>query len=1008
MSDKNASSLIQLQETEQALQLNQDELKQKNTLIVQLQAQLNKLAQEPVTPTEESKQDLSNMLLEKVEQDQQIMDLTEQLTTLRKLVQDALSTYVELTKSVVTIPFDMAINYGQGTSIGSYILSMVLLFHIWKTVLRIPNLLRSDSSEYLYLLPNNVQSSKLFSIIPSELKDAFISKIMPDDRMRIDIILYFLIAGLVEYKNGISNNEPLTEVYTYMEKLIEYTTKNLYDIMNTLRKQSSTTNKPNRMISFVRLSSTTPTTNDRFKVNVVNQRTMNIQYSQQPIPFYEPDKKNASEWVRNNTPINYNADYRFGPFTKIYNTTDRNRSISEDQVFREQIEAQLRQLKPVCIIGHGSPGSGKTTTLIHASYTTVEKGVSKIVNEHGILLLLADQLSKDTIINGVPYQKFDECQVSIYELAADTSSNSPSQTVCYKYPESENPLQENRSLITSIRESDNYTRKFVEGTVSYDNCEDSTTRYTYTIGKNGTWTDIEGNGMDSTMLDAIDKNRSIASTNSNPQSSRSHTICILSFLNKKTLQITTLIVCDFAGGENKFNCSDPKELDKIGVPTLVELEKKRIIKSMTQSIQYPELQEGIINGSLLNDITGIPILSLKKYIELSQYVKRITDLFSKKIKIKVTSSNQKDDPYHTYSSWFETGKPPQVSTQTEVPLDISLIKNYKLVDTTNAQTSFPKKSYINLYYGFIIDPDNKALLQLLIKLYSIFTKDTGVNSITDLLIPELVKLIVWFNHSFNHYNLMFHSLLSLHINPNTKLLLSSEDIKKGVKLDLCNIRNKEGLFINYTLNQFRDFISNLLRTSNDFSFIDECASIQCNPNYRDCFGQNPYGSTSSTPNSNNYGELTKYIMNVPNAQEMIFCIINVLNLSKSANNPPPTPYLDITELMIERERMKNYLSSSLRTEEFALRLSKPTVSSDILKRLIRNPLLLNMPEEFKKIVLSLSNDLLNGIGQPMEKLETLIQSIENSNGVTSIGSMKFIDDMSKGGYTPPTCNLQAQ
>jgi hypothetical protein len=43
----------------------------------------------------------------------------------------------------------------------------------------------------------------------------------------------------------------------------------------------------------------------------------------------------------------------------------------------------------------------------------------------------------------------------------------------------------------------------------------------------------------------------------------------------------------------------------------------------------------------------------------------------------------------------------------------------------------------------------------------------------------------------------------------------------------------------------------------------------------------------------------------------------------------------------------------------------------------------------------------------MEKLEALIQSIENSNGVTSIGTMKFIDDMSKGGYTPPTCNLQA-
>jgi hypothetical protein len=243
------------------------------------------------------------------------------------------------------------------------------------------------------------------------------------------------------------------------------------------------------------------------------------------------------------------------------------------------------------------------------------------------------------------------------------------------------------------------------------------------------------------------------------------------------------------------------------------------------------------------------------------------------------------------------------------------------------------------------------------------------------------------------------------MNPNATTLISPDEIKKNVKVELCDTRNKEGLFINDSLKQFREFISELLRGTEQYPFIDECASIQCNPYYRDCFGQNPYDS--ATPNPKPKGELATYIMNVPNSDEMIFCIINVLNLSKPANNPPPTPYLDITELMIERERMKTYFSNNVRTDEYTLRLSQPSVSPAILKRLIRSPLLNSMPENFKKLVLSLSNDLVNGIGQPLEKVNALIQIIENSNAMTSIGTMKFIDDMAKGGYTVPTCNLTA-
>ena len=1033
VTEQNKKAMSDLLEYTSKLQVAQEEIQAKETLIQSLQKGLANLPEKNEQPAPEEPKpaqaaDVSELLVKQVDQDRIIVILDKQLDELQKAVQDSLATYLSLTKSLVTMPFDLKkINFG-GASIRSYALSMVLLFHTWKTILRIPILMRSEiGSDYLYPLPEQVESSTLFSIVPSELQDAFRTKIA-DNKMRIDIILYFLIAGLVQRKDDLNNNSvEFKDVFNYMIGLIQYTTKNLYEVMNKIKKMTGELSneikqrhnkQPSRILTFIRLSSATPKeTSDRFKWNVIDQNAMNIQYSDQPIAFYneikDPTGKITLEWKRNAERMVYPSNYWFGPFTKVYLPTDTNRMIAEDRIFRQQIEKRLRNLEPVCIIGYGASGSGKTTTLVYASYTTIERGVSKSVNENGILLLLADQLSKNVAIDGVSYTGFTECQVALYELEADTDSSNPAEkAICHKYPEDkENPLTATRSLITKDKEADNYTRKFVEGPVQYDKCTpDAVSRYSYKIGTTGTWVDSQNKGMEDKILDGIDRTRSIASTENNNQSSRSHIICVLTFLNTATGQLTTLIVCDFAGVENKFNCNNPIALDKIGVPTLVEIEKKKIIQKAVVSIQNPEIQNSVSAGKLLTDVTNIPVLSVDTYNNLAGYCKRITDVFSKQVSMKVVKPI-KENNFSTYLSWFPDGDDKRaLTTKKEVPLDISVLTDYNLIRTdVDARKSFPKDSYLKIYSSFLNDPSNKKIYQTLVKLYGGFTKDLKTNT-TDPLIPELVKLVVWFKNSFNAYDLLYHSLLTLTVNSEAKSLSTLEDIQKAIKLNLCDTRVKEGMFINNSLKKLREFISDTLRqsVSTGFApFTDQCAAIQCNPYYRDCYGQNQYVSVASSgvPNPSNYGDLAKYIMNVPHSDKMTFCIMNVLNLSKQANNPPPTPYIDITDLMIEKERMNTYLSKGVEEDEYALMLSQKKVSPDVLNRIIRSPLLDKMSDEFKNLVKSLVADLLNGTGQPMDKLEYLIQTFVNSNAITAIGTMDFTDSMAKYGNTVTTCNL---
>ena len=273
---------------------------------------------------------------------------------------------------------------------------------------------------------------------------------------------------------------------------------------------------------------------------------------------------------------------------------------------------------------------------------------------------------------------------------------------------------------------------------------------------------------------------------------------------------------------------------------------------------------------------------------------------------------------------------------------------------------------------------------------------------------------------------------------------SIADATPTIMVDICKNRVGEGLYINDSLLQLRKFISKVVqKQSSGFpAFTDQCAPIQCNPSYMNCFGINNYESKETDTVDSS---LAKQIQKVPRSAEMTFCILCVVNLSRtSANNPPVSPYINITHLTAEYERLqtvqsqffmkkedlKDLIKIELKTElknEIKTKLNPDSIDQNgkflsnalqinpkVLNELIYHPLLMrpldetlifNIKKQCKELLTS-----KNGIKQPgyLEKMKTLIDLIYNTNAITTIGTLEFTDTMAKFGTNSVTCTMKYQ
>jgi hypothetical protein len=273
------------------------------------------------------------------------------------------------------------------------------------------------------------------------------------------------------------------------------------------------------------------------------------------------DKYTADGNIDMKIKTTYDREYLFGEFTQIFPPKMSNADIAKQMnIITEQLTAP--DPKPVFILGYGASGAGKTSSLIYFN-----KGNTPD-EQNGILIQLCNQLGASG--------KYDHIDVEYREMY--NSGNDKNFT--------ENPVYTDCSAVSfRHNKTDGFTLM-----KEYTHQNHHTYRISKELGNdcenssNKTTKFDAGTPIGEIMIHLIDKDRHVKATTNNPNSSRSHSLIFvkLSKAGDSPIKQAYLIVGDFAGVENVFDCENPAVLtefmnikeDKVGSNRLFyEVEK---------------------------------------------------------------------------------------------------------------------------------------------------------------------------------------------------------------------------------------------------------------------------------------------------------------------------------------------------------------------------------------------------------------------------------------------------
>ena len=269
---------------------------------------------------------------------------------------------------------------------------------------------------------------------------------------------------------------------------------------------------------------------------------------------------------------------------------------------------------------------------------------------------------------------------------------------------------------------------------------------------------------------------------------------------------------------------------------------------------------------------------------------------------------------------------------------------------------------------------------------------------------------------------------------------------------ICENRTKEGEFINKSLEHVRNVIKKILFEKNKDSinispnFINICLKNYC-PQSSNCFKFDgfTFDDKGNDTGSVIFNEIFEYLKIGKTDeytiekmyQEIIVSIFCVFNISREANNPPPTPYIDINRLK-SLFYYQNILDDGAITnsEESKDGESKDGESN---KNSIKNEFFIECRKVITKIdnfkdkvselynITSTSNkkviDEFNSFVSVFEKskstetkflqtyqlkykkdIQNFINIIDNNNAVSAIGTLEFLDQIAKFNTVKTICS----
>jgi hypothetical protein len=275
---------------------------------------------------------------------------------------------------------------------------------------------------------------------------------------------------------------------------------------------------------------------------------------------------------------------------------------------------------------------------------------------------------------------------------------------------------------------------------------------------------------------------------------------------------------------------------------------------------------------------------------------------------------------------------------------------------------------------------------------------------------------------------------------------------KGIN-QICNNRVIEGQFINDSLFKVRETIKTILKEKNKGKnisplFVDECFEQYC-PNHEYCFtseseereriekeakeslDEEQVPSVSTILFTDIFGKIHSklYQGSETSINEMyknivvsVFCVFNI---SPSANNPPPVPYIDINNLKYIYQYLmvgQNYspeLKNTLKTElERIYKLITvdfiDKVNDLVIARILdKNKVGLYGDLKTKLYIVTAIEFLIDNIKTngsfniPNTKglIRQFIELIDNSNAISAIGTLEFLDQLAKFNTVTNVCRL---
>jgi predicted RNA-binding protein with PIN domain len=495
--------------------------------------------------------------------------------------------------------------------------------------------------------------------------------------------------------------------------------------------------------------------------------------------------------------------------------------------------------------------------------------------------------------------------------------------------------------------------------------------------------------MSEYILTTLD-NRKIKPTPNNPVSSRSHVIIFVKFTNgnetrgndshpletsgldtnehetKGSKFNSNLIICDFAGVENRFNCDDITDFLKLENDKRINTDYVKFFNEhCSPDNKYIDYNKKLIKN-ISNDFISFKSTpqNLKETIKGGE-VKVINDLIKQ---LNLFWESNREELLNIFYS------------------DPNLIET-NILKYLNTENKFGSKNFV---FNFVVDGKQ-------ITISNPQTKKQINKKILELSTQYLLtQLFTYFKQT-----LLKGNVANIFTVLNDKIVYES-----------CNERVKEGEFINKSLEDFRNAISKYVNPSGKLpEFNNECLPLQCNPMYEECFGNDR--KEEKVVKSQLLDVITDKLGNTGD-KIIKFCIFNVVNLSGNKNHMIHR-YIDISDVVYEYNRLKNYEYQQRYFPHFNPSESESTFQSifslfsiingyngdninpDILNKILT--IGLNLSEYINNIKKTNNRDTI------LTNLNSIIDIVAKYNSITAIGTMEYLDMMAKYGVNKTICNF---